>query len=128
MELQMTSFGIRTFQLTLGAVALTLAGWTTSAQAADEVTPPAHKHHVKKHGPARHHGARASDREAAAARRGHLGEDESDREYEHNALARCDVFKNEGDRHACVERVRHGSVSGSVEGGGTLTEYSQPAR
>ena len=123
----MTNFGIRTFQLTLGAVALTLAGWTTSAQAADEVTPPAHKHHVKKHGPA-HHDARASDREAAAARRGHLGEGESDREYEHNALARCDVFKNEADRHACVERVQHGSVSGSVEGGGTLTEYSQPAR
>jgi hypothetical protein len=128
----MPNFGIRTFQLTLGAVALTLAGWTTSAQAADEAAPAAHrlhKHHMKKHHrPAHHQGALPADREAAAARRSHLGEGENDRQYEHNALARCDVFKNEADRHTCVERVRNGTVSGSVESGGTLIEYTQPAR
>jgi hypothetical protein len=40
-------------------------------------------------------------------------------------VARCDVFKNEADRRSCVDRVKDGQVSGSVEGGGVLREYTE---
>lgn len=92
-------------------------------------------HHKGKHH--RHHGNKAQHhdykdpaaREAAAARdearRGRLGNNAPEDQFQRNALARCDVFKVELDRQACAERVRGGQVSGSVEGGGTITEYTQ---
>ncbi|NMM80919.1 hypothetical protein B2J86_08285 [Acidovorax sp. SRB_14] len=44
-------------------------------------------------------------------------------DYERNALARCDVFKTQDDRRACVERM-HQPAQGSVSGGGLLREYT----
>lgn len=38
------------------------------------------------------------------------------------ATQRCNVFKDDTDRQACVARVRDGAVSGSVNGGGILRE------
>ena len=53
-----------------------------------------------------------------ATDRGHTATD-----YERNAVARCEVFKNSEDTQACIQRVRQ-SPQGSVEGGGLLREYS----
>lgn len=44
-------------------------------------------------------------------------------DYERNALARCEVFKTQEQKMACVERMRQ-TPQGSVEGGGLLWEYS----
>lgn len=114
---------------------------TPAAQAAP---PQAHPHEGKKpHHMQRHHkphkGERHHDhhgkyatpeaREAAAARaeersgRHHRGEGLD--QYERNALARCDVFREAEDRRSCVERVRTAPVSGSVKEGGVLREYSE---
>lgn len=111
--------------------------------------PPGHPeikhdaHHPKHHKPKHHrkaqrHGGSASkyatphQHEAAAVqderRRGMGPANPGGAEmtaFQHNALKRCDVFKSEEDRHACVERVRQGSISGSVSGGGILREYTQ---
>lgn len=46
-------------------------------------------------------------------------------EFERNALRRCEVFKTNDDRHACVERVRQPQLSGSIQGGGVIREYTQ---
>ncbi|MEQ6434519.1 hypothetical protein V8Z74_05630 [Comamonas sp. w2-DMI] len=133
----MTGFGIRTFQLAIGALALTVAGWA-GAQAADTAAPAsapeaaaakpapkAQKHHQHK----KRNYASPAEREAAAvkeeARRGRLGDGKSASQYEQNALARCNVFKTDLDRQACVGRIQNGQTSGSVEGGGTLMEYTQ---
>ena len=63
-------------------------------------------------------------REAAAAlaeaKRGRLGEGNS--AFERNQLLRCERQTGE-DRDDCVRRMREGSVSGSVEGGGVFREY-----
>ena len=62
-------------------------------------------------------------RNAQAAReRGVLRHPSED--YEANALARCDVFKEDSEgRAACEARVMgYGNVSGSVAGGGVLRE------
>lgn len=65
-------------------------------------------------------------REAAAARaqalRGELDDGAAD--YRENSLARCRVLQGE-DRRDCLSRMTGaGSVSGSVEGGGMLREYT----
>ncbi|HEX7643830.1 MAG TPA: hypothetical protein VF472_16615 [Burkholderiaceae bacterium] len=44
--------------------------------------------------------------------------------FEQNALARCQVFKNEEDRDLCERRQREGTVSGSVAGGGDIRELT----
>lgn len=46
-------------------------------------------------------------------------------EFERNALRRCEVFKNDDDRSACVARVQQPKLSGSVQEGGVLREYTQ---
>jgi len=46
-------------------------------------------------------------------------------EFERNALRRCEIFKTDLDRQACVERVRQPQISGSVQGGGVIREYTQ---
>jgi hypothetical protein len=138
MELQMTRFGIRTFQLAVGAAALTLAGWA-GAQAADATAAPAAAApaaaaakpapQAQKRPPKQHRQMSPAEREAAAVkeevRRGRLGDGQSASQYEQNAVARCSVFKTDLDRQACVGRIRNGQTSGSVEGGGTLMEYTQ---
>lgn len=90
-----------------------------------------HPHHPKgaaKHGHDRNDPAQ---REAAAAREqsrnGGLGRNESMDQYQRNALARCDVFKNDADRNSCAERVRQPG-DGSVQGGGILREYTEEVR
>lgn len=78
-----------------------------------------------------HHGKYATpqEREAAAARAeersGRMHRGEGMDQYQRNALARCEVFREPEDRRSCVERVRTAPVSGSVEGGGVLREYSE---
>lgn len=139
MEPQMTCFGIRTVQWAIGAAALAAAGWA-GAQAVGATAPaavpeaaatrpaPSMGHmHQRPHRMHRH--ASPAEREAAAARmeahHGRLGNGQGDNPYERNALARCDVFKVDLDRQACVGRVRNGQASGSVESGGVLREYIQ---
>ncbi|MBL0420827.1 hypothetical protein JI739_10770 [Ramlibacter sp. AW1] len=57
----------------------------------------------------------------AARQRGTLANDAA---YESNALARCDVFKEEQDKRACHARVLGpGETSGSVASGGILRSY-----
>ena len=143
----MTHTWIRPVQLGLGALALSMAGWAAAqtpapadAPPAAAVEKPAKPHHAGKHhrhheGEKAHHGDKAhhhkdpASRESAAARdearRGKLDSKAPEDQLQRNALARCDVFKNDLDRQACSERVRNGQVSGSVEGGGTITEYTQ---
>lgn len=58
-----------------------------------------------------------------ARRRGTLDNGASAAQYEANAKARCDVFKDAEEKGACEARVMgYGSVSGSVAGGGLLRE------
>ena len=144
----MTKFGIRSLQLSLGAIALSVAG-LASAQATAEPPPAAaapaavakpavKKAHKKQRHHHRHHGqdvgaGSSSAREAAAARqeasRGRLDNGQGD-QYQRNALARCQVFKTDLDRQACVGRMTNGQISGAVQEGGALREYTQqvPAR
>ena len=56
------------------------------------------------------------------AKRGTL--DKNNGNFEQNALARCNVFKNAEDHDLCVRRQREGSVSGSVAGGGDIRELT----
>lgn len=137
----MTKFGIRSLQVTLGAIALSVAGLAAAqtpaepAAAAAVVAPapaPAHKMHKKGHKHHHHkHGQRgnSSSREAAAARQeeraGRLGNNQSDGQYQRNALARCEVFKTELDKQACIGRMTNGRISGAVQEGGALREYVQ---
>ena len=137
----------RRLQAIAAAVTLSMAGWA-AAQTAEAPPPPspahaegaapkpAPKHHGHTHKKsdhrAKHHHHKKGDpavREAAAARQaqrqGQLDGRQGETQFERNALARCEVFKTDLDRQACVERVRNGQVSGSVEGGGTITEYVQ---
>ncbi|WP_370678991.1 hypothetical protein [Comamonas sp. GB3 AK4-5] len=148
----MKHFGLRTLQTTVGAVALSMAGWAlaqssdtpaapASPPAADAQVAPMHQppHAQPRHNKPRHAQPRRADhrqhmgnpqaREAAAARQaerqGQLGGPQSANQYERNAMARCQVFKADTDRHSCEQRMRHGHVSGSVEGGGMLMEYTE---
>lgn len=131
----MANFGIRTIQLTLGAVALAVAGMvgaqTTEAAPAMDAAKPAvkqhqkhmHKHH--RHNHHRHDGKSMNREDAAAraeARRGKLDDGQSANQYERNAFARCEVFKTDIDRQACADRVKQGAVNGTVESGGILRE------
>lgn len=49
----------------------------------------------------------------------------SDAEYQRNMLRRCDIYKTDDDRHACEQRMLRPQISGSVEGGGLIREYTQ---
>lgn len=97
-------------------------------------------HHMQRHhrshkegqyGKQGHHGKYATpeEREAAAARAeersGRMHRGEGMDQYQRNALARCEVFRDPEDRRSCVERVRTAPVSGSVKEGGVLREYTE---
>lgn len=82
----------------------------------------------------RHHGQRGTyatpqAHEAAAARAderaGRLSRGATADQYQRNALARCDVFRETADRDSCIQRVRSGEVSGSVQEGGVLRELTE---
>lgn len=64
-------------------------------------------------------------REAGAARdearRNRLADGAGD-QYQKNALARCDALPA-NDRAECVARMKQGTTSGSVEGGGVIREH-----
>ena len=141
MELSMTFFKIRTLQVALGAAVLSLAGLasaqmdqakpaTDSAAAAMQAPKPAMKKHNHHKGQHKHHHKQGdnSSREAAAAnaemKKGQLADGQGVNQYERNAVARCQVFKTDVDRLACVERVKAGAVSGSVKDGGILREVT----
>lgn len=138
----MTRTWIRPVQLGLSALALSMAGWAGAQTAAPADAPPPPpammkkapdkppmgKHH--RGDKAQHPGDRdPATREAGAAReearRGKLDTRTPEDQFQRNALARCEVFKTDLDRQACVGRVRSGQVSGSVQDGGTITEYTQ---
>ena len=140
------------FRLTLGAMAVMGASLAfAQAQPAAEnsappppaatqeaAPPPVKKMHKPVH--KQHHKSKSASKyatpqqhEAAAVageRRRGVGPanpasgDQMD-EYQRNALKRCEVFKTDDDRRACVERVRQPQISGSVEGGGVIREYTQ---
>ena len=139
------------FRLTLGAFAVmgaSLAFAQAQPVPAEGTVPPpppaAHEAHPthpakKAHKPVhkKHHSghkyATPQQHEAAAVageRRRGVGPgnpkagDQLD-EYQRNALKRCEVFKTDDDRRACVERVRQPQLSGSVAGGGVIREYTQ---
>jgi len=84
-----------------------------------------HKAEKKKHATPQQHEAAAV---AGEHRRG-MGPENSPgaqmSDLERNALRRCEIFKTNDDRMACVERVRQPQISGSVEGGGVIREYTQ---
>lgn len=92
---------------------------------------PMHKSMGKHHGSGKY--ASPQQHEAAAvAGEHHKGvgpknppEAQQGNAFERNALRRCDVFKTDDDRRACVERVRQPQISGSVQGGGMIREYTQ---
>lgn len=143
---------IRPLQLCLGAAVLSMAGLASAqptppagSMAAPPPPPPSaapHADHAKP-GPKHHHkhmerkdhkgpDKRGYDRrdpaqhEAAAVReQSSRGGVQSGDHFQRNAVARCDVFKNEADRRSCVDRVKDGQISGSVEGGGVLREYTE---
>ena len=73
--------------------------------------------------------ANPHEHEAAAARAeeraGRLRGDQGMDQYQRNALARCEVFRETQDRQSCVNRVRSAEVSGSVRDGGVLREYTE---
>ena len=93
------------FRMTLCALAI--AGGTAYAQ-----QPMSAQQHM----PAQPHTATNTTQQHAGSQ---------DSEFERNALRRCDIFKTQEDRHACVGRVRQPTISGSVEGGGVIREYTQ---
>lgn len=132
----MAFFKVRTLQLALGAVALSMAG-LASAQvdpaaetAAMDAARPAMKkhHHHHRKGQRGMDGGNSSAREAAAAKaeaqRGRLDDGQGLSQYQRNAYARCSVFKTEVDQQACMARVKDGAVSGSVKDGGILREVT----
>ena len=95
-------------------------------------------HHMKREhrGPKgeHHHGQRGKyanphQHEAAAVREeeraGRMPRGQDMDQYQRNALARCDVFREAEDRRSCVDRVRSAEVSGSVKDGGVLREYTE---
>lgn len=91
-----------------------------------------HKHHSKHHKSNSGKYATPGQHEAAAVgqeRRKGVGPANPDaqrmNDFERNAFRRCEIFKTNEDRMACVERVRQPKVSGSVSGGGVLREYTQ---
>ena len=60
---------------------------------------------------------------------GHQGKDMRHgqlNEYERNALRRCEIFKTDDDRRACVARVRDPQISGGVREGGQMRESTMP--
>ncbi len=95
-------------------------------------------HHMKRdhRGPKgeRHHGQRGKyanphEHEAAAVRAeeraGRMPRGQDMDQYQRNALARCDAFRDPEDKRSCTERVGSSDVSGSVRDGGVLREYTE---
>lgn len=135
----MAFFKVRTLQLALGAVALSMAGLASAqvdqakpaaeAAAMDAARPAMKKHHHHhRKGQRGMDGGNSSAREAAAAKaeaqRGRLDDGQGLSQYQRNAYARCSVFKTEVDQQACMARVKDGAVSGSVKDGGILREVT----
>lgn len=134
-----------TFRFTLCALALTGASMA-SAQTHPAVQPGATATHgAMPHQPAKkmHHAegknhragtyatpqqheaaAVAGERHKSAGAHHNTGAQQGN-QLERNALRRCEIFKTDDDRRACVERVRQPQISGSVEGGGVIREYTQ---
>lgn len=134
----MAFFKVRTLQLALGAVALSMAGLVSAqvdqakpaaeAAAMDAARPAMKKHHHHHKGQRGMERDNSSAREAAAAKaeaqRGRLDDGQGLSQYQRNAYARCSVFKTEVDQQACMARVKDGAVSGSVQDGGILREVT----
>ena len=131
------------FRWPLGVLAVMGASLAfAQAQPAPEPPPPAaahaqphhpakqmHKHGSKHKGSSKYASPKKHEAAAVAAerRRGADHGEGMDQYQQRNALKRCDVFKAEDDRYACVARVRHPQVKGSVEGGGVLRTYTETA-
>lgn len=125
-NLQWTTFP----RLGLCAMALAAASLAQAQTAAPAPAPSGAHHHRAKphHGGPRTYMSPQQHEAAAVAGERNRGQDPAHRsmdELERNALRRCDIFKTELDRSACVARVRQPQLSGSVEGGGVIREYTQ---
>ncbi|MET1114849.1 MAG: hypothetical protein ABWY08_07830 [Comamonas sp.] len=88
-----------------------------------------HHHRGERHQVQRGKYANPHEHEAAAVRAeeraGRMPRGQEMDQYQRNALARCEVFREAEDRRSCVDRVRSTEVSGSVRDGGVLREYSE---
>jgi len=96
--------------------------------------PKAERHHRAHKGERHHQGQRGKyadphQHEAAAVRAeeraGRMPNDQGMDQYQRNALARCEVFREAEERRSCSDRVRSAEVSGSVRDGGVLREYTE---
>lgn len=125
---------IRPLQLGLGAAVVAMAGLSWAQPAPGSAPPPPPppaaekaKPHPPKPAPRRGYDRRdPAQHEAAAVReQARHGGIQSGSNFQNNAMARCDAFKNDGDRRSCLDRVRDGQISGSVEGGGVIREYTE---
>ena len=103
------------------------------SQARGHEGPKAHRHHRgpkgERHQTQRGKYADPHQHEAAAVRAeeraGRMPRDQGMDQYQRNALARCEVFREADDRRSCADRVRSSEVSGSVRDGGVLREYTE---
>lgn len=132
------------FRLSLCAMALTAAGAAVAAQgqslsaapvqvaashAAGEAAMPKHKTQPKASSgryatPEQHEAAAVAGERQRGAGPHNPGAAQPNA-FERNAMRRCEIFKTDMDRQACIERVRQPQISGSVEGGGVIREYRQ---
>ena len=85
---------------------------------------PKHKGHGKYATPQQHEAAAVAGERSRGAGPQNPGAAQPN-EFERNALRRCEIFKTDLDRQACVERVRQPQITGSVQGGGVIREYTQ---
>lgn len=90
------------------------------AKKVHKATPKHRASHGKYATPEQHEAAAVAGERKRGAGSNAMGTD-----YERNALSRCEIFKTPDDRKACVERVRQPQISGSVQGGGLIREYTQ---
>lgn len=115
--------GAQTTAPDMPSPAVTPAAQATPAMPHMQNRPHRAERRTPRHTPAQRHNQRTRSGEPANANRLATDHGASATDYQRNALARCEVFKAQEDRSACVERMRQ-TPQGSVQGGGLLWEYS----
>jgi hypothetical protein len=115
----------------LAVIAVSTALCATAAIAADRGASSDAKANYQKERAACNSGQSTEDRatclrEAGAAlqeaRRGKFTDDQA--QFEQNALTRCEALKGD-NRQSCERRMKEGTTSGSVGGGGIYREYRE---
>lgn len=94
----------------------------TTAAPAGPATSATPRLHNRPHRAPRHHQRTSNGEPAnASALATDLGATAAD--YQRNAMSRCDVFKMQEERKACMDRMRQ-APQGSVQDGGVLREHT----